>query len=113
MTMVSGRVVGPTGEGAAGVYVYAVPAGGRVRFGRAPGTHSDLTGRWALDLPAGQWTVRETSHASYDIHVAGQAINVAAGAIAVTPAKVFTPTRRRIEKRRDRRREARTPTQES
>lgn len=100
MTLVSGRVTAPTGEGVPGCYVYAVPAGG-ARFGRAPGTHSDLTGRWALDLPAGQWTVRETGHTAHDVQVRELAIDVSSTA-ATTPGP--TPTRDDLERLLQRRR---------
>jgi hypothetical protein len=75
MAMVSGRVTGPDGGGVAGVYVYAIPASGR-RFGRAPGTHSDLTGRWSLELADGQWTVRQTGHGIHEVVVAGTAVDI-------------------------------------
>jgi hypothetical protein len=88
MTQVTGRVTDAGGKGEAGVYVYAVPAGG-ARFGRSTGTHTDLTGRWWLALTPGQWTVRETGGSSHNVNVGELAINLDTPAVT-SPAP--TPT---------------------
>lgn len=108
MPIVSGRVTDHAGAGVAGVYVSALPAEGG-RFGRAPGTHTDLTGRWRLELAAGQWTVRETG---------GNAHEIVVGATAVTVEQTITaqsqpPTREELQRRMSRRRERRTALKEN
>lgn len=104
MGTVTGRVTDHTGTGVPGVWVYAYPAEGGARFGRHVGAHTDLTGRWALELPTGLWKVRETGYDTYELLVGDLAINTAESApTSVVPTPSRAHVARLLQRRRSRR----------
>lgn len=88
MTVVSGQVRGHAGQGVPGVFVSAVPAGGR-RFSVAPSTYTGRDGWWWLELTPGQWRIRETGFGSHDLLVGDESVDTTPEAMSQTAT---TPT---------------------
>jgi hypothetical protein len=106
MTVVSGQVRGHAGQPTPGVYVSAVPVGGR-RFTVVPSTYTDLSGRWALDLAPGRWHIRESAVGGFDLSVGDAPVSTVAGESVQATQTAPEPTREDIARLMERRRAAR------
>lgn len=105
MTAVTGRCVDASGASVPGAYVYAYPTSGG-RFGGAVSTHSRADGWWWLDLPPGQWVVRETGHAAHNLLVANDPIDATPEGMAQSSTEPsHTDVNQLLARRRGRRAE--------